>query len=341
MRPCPVCTHKNVQEIDRRLLAGESAAQVAADNAVRHRAMLHHETEHLSAKLQRGAQATRIAEAKDLFEELARRYERFGAMELKLERMLDQITTVCRQFEGTKDVVRFIAVLREQRDTIRELRETGRAALEVLKLLAIARGIAEPPEGYRATPIDVAQAARDLFGITEDEMPTLPTEAQRALPAAEDIVEEAPEPAPQPTPRPEPQTDPVESGAARYERTQREIEKRTTPDGNWQISRDPDLAERVKRAKPVQDAAYQQQLNRAHAEGRRLEVGEASPNMLGTDVDFSRPKPPALPPVPSSVYLGGDGGRCRCPEPGCQWEGLLSNLKAYETHYRTTHTQLD
>jgi hypothetical protein len=277
MRACPVCTHKNVQEIDRRLLAGESAAQIAADNRLRHRAMLHHETEHLSAKLKRGAAATRISEAKDLFEELARRYERFGGMEAKLETMLGQITAVCRKFERTKDVVRFIAVLREQRDTIRELRETGRAALEVLKLLAIARGIAEPPEGYRAEPIDVAQAARDLYGLTE--LPDFEDAGgQQALPPAPEqaLPPKEPETAPA-TPEQAPLIEPQEPAAARYRRIQGEIEKQTTPDGNWQISHDPDLAERIKRAKPV-DSEYQQQLRRAHAEGRRLEVGEGKPN---------------------------------------------------------------
>jgi hypothetical protein len=64
--------------------------------------------------------------------------------------------------------------------------------------------------------------------------------------------------------------------ADRYRRTSAEIV----------AHREPGLAlnveEKIRRATPVQDPAYLQMLDRAHREGRRLEVGEASPNMLGT-----------------------------------------------------------
>jgi hypothetical protein len=324
MKPCPVCTHKNLPEINRRLLAGEAATTVAKDNGVGHRAMLNHETLHIPATLRRGAAATRIAEAKDLFEELGRRYERFGGMELKLEKMLDQITQVCRQFERSKDVVRLIAVLREQRDTIKELRETGRAALEVLKLLAVARGIAEPPEGYHAQPLDVAQAARDLYGLTE--MPTLTVAEQKALPPVPaDAAPQPPEEKNETEAGPAvAQPAPVQSMKDRAEQTRREI-------AGLRITHDPDIERKLAAAKPVN--SYEQLLARAHAEGRRLEVGEANPHLLGTDVDYARPEPKPEPPVPQAIYLGGE--RCRCPQ--CPWEGLLSNPKAYEAHWRAAH----
>jgi hypothetical protein len=260
VRSCPVCVHKNLAEINRRLLAGEAATAVAKDNSLAHRAMLNHETQHIPAMLKQGAAQTRIAEAKDLFEELGRRYERFGEMELKLETMLDQITAVCRKFERTKDVVRFIAVLREQRDTIREIRETGRAALEVLKLLAVARGIAEPPEGYHAQPLDVGQAARELYGLTE--LPTLPT-AEGGPPLA--------------LPPAEPKATDAEA-----------ITEEPAPATHLRVVHDPDIERKLAAAKPVQDTRYQKLLDQAHAEGRRLEPGEASPHMLGWDVDAKR-----------------------------------------------------
>jgi hypothetical protein len=316
-----VCTHKNVQEIDRRLLAGESAAQIAQDNALPHRAVLNHETVHLSAKLRRGAAATRVSEAKDLFEELARRYERFGGMELKLEKMLDQITLVCRQFERGKDVARLLAVLREQRETIRELRETGRAALEVLKLLAIARGIDQPPErrGEPQSPEAVAQAARDLFGITE--MPELGGEEQKALPAAEDAAPAGGKEPEGEAPAPEPVPAPVVTAQQQYQKTRAEIA------GHWEGAHDPQIEEKIRRATPVRNL-YQEKLDRIHREGRRAEVGELSPRNLGQQVDLSACEQAA---PPANVI--GDG-QLACPARSCPWSGPGA---AYQQHWKMAH----
>jgi hypothetical protein len=194
-----------------------------------------------------------------------------------LPRLLQKVREVDQQLEATALRKMLVDIGCEMRGLYEKFKKTQdfRGAIVALdKMLgwwqtaATMVGIAEPPEGYQAKPIDVAQAARDLYGIQPDELPLIDAPPQRALAAAPQE--------PKTTPAPE-QAPLAEPAAARYKRTQGETEKQTTPDGNWQVSHDPDLAERIKRAKPV-DSPYQRQLRLAHAEGRRLEVGEGKPN---------------------------------------------------------------
>lgn len=254
MRPCPLCRHPDISQINSKMIHGTDAREIARDYRVPWRSALHH-----------------------------RRYH--------LPRLLQKVREVDQQLEATalrKMLVEIGQEMRALYETFKKTKDFRGAIVALDKLLgwwqttATMVGIAEPPEGRRDEGMDVAQAARDLFGITE--MPELPaTEGQRALPAADAAPQETEQtPAPDVAP---PQPKPQESAAARYKRTQKEIQA-TTPDGNWQISRDPDLAERVKRARPVEDTRYQRLLDQAHREGRRLEPGEASPHMLGWDVDL-------------------------------------------------------
>jgi PAS domain-containing protein len=226
------------------MIAGTDAAEIARTFGVPHRSALHHKRYHLPRLLQK------IRAVDEQLEVAA------------LRKMLVDIGVEMRglyeQFKKSKDF---------------------RGALVALdKLLcwwttaATMIGIAEPPEGHQEKPIDMAQAARDLFGLTEDDMPTLGEDAQRALPAPEDATEKAPETPPS---APQAAPEPAESMAARYRRTQGEIQVKT-PDGNWQIQHDPNIEERIKRATPVKNL-YQEQLDRIHAQGRRAEVGELSP----------------------------------------------------------------
>ena len=226
MRACPLSRHTSISDINRKMIAGTDAAEIARTFGVPHRSALHHKRYHLPRLLQK------IRAVDEQLEVAA------------LRKMLVDIGVEMRglyeQFKKSKDF---------------------RGALVALdKLLcwwttaATMIGIAEPPEGHQEKPIDMAQAARDLFGLTEDDMPTLGEDAQRALPAPEDATEKAPETPPS---APQAAPEPAESMAARYRRTQGEIQ-------------------RIKRATPVKNL-YQEQLDRIHAQGRRAEVGELSP----------------------------------------------------------------
>jgi hypothetical protein len=140
----------------------------------------------------------------------------------------------------------------------------------------------------------------------EDELPLIDgTNTQRMLPPAPEEPEEpksAPEVA-QETPAAAPQPAPAQSMADRYRQTSKEIaamQAKAKTGGYWKVEHaDLNIEERIRRATPV--AAVR------------------------------------LPPVPSSIYLGGDGGRCRCPAQGCKYEGFLSNRRGYEEHWRAAH----
>jgi hypothetical protein len=53
VKPCPLCSHAGVNEINRRLIGGTDAAAVAREYKVPHRSAIHHRRYHLPRLLQR------------------------------------------------------------------------------------------------------------------------------------------------------------------------------------------------------------------------------------------------------------------------------------------------
>lgn len=257
MRSCPLCRHAEINEINRRMIAQVDAATIAREYHVAHRAAMHHRRYHLPRLLQKVREVDQQLEV------------------ATLRNMLVEIGTEMRalyeQFKATKDFRGALVALDK-------LLSWWTTAAEMI-------GIAEPPEGHQEKPIDIAQAVRDIFGVTE--MPTLDVQEQKALPPApEDAAEKAPETAPE-TPT-QAAAEPTESTAARYKKTSASLAAPAPDQGHWVVAHDPNLEEKVRLAKPVQDPRYVQLLDKAHADGRRLEVGEASPHMRGWDV--AKPK---------------------------------------------------
>jgi len=237
MRACPLCKHSNITEINRRLITGADAAEIARDYGVPHRSAMHHKRYHLP-------------------------------------RLLKKVREVDQQLEATalrKILIEIGVEMRGLYEAFKKTKDFRGAIVALDKLLgwwqtaATMEGIAEPPEGHRETPIDVRQAARDLYGLGEEDMPSLDGE-QRALPPADAAPQE-----PEETPAPAPVAAPAVPAQEQYRKTSAEI-----AEGHFEVAHDPDIERKLRAAKPVQDPEYLKLLNRAHADGRRLEVGEAS-----------------------------------------------------------------
>jgi hypothetical protein len=235
VKPCPLCSHASVNEINRLLIAGTDAATVARQYRVPHRSALHHRRYHLPRLLRKVREVDQQLEA--------------TALRKILVDIGQEMRGLYEQFKTTKDFRGAIVAL----DKLLGWWQTAAAMI----------GIAEPPEGYHAQPLDVAQAARELYGLTE--MPTLTVAEQKALPPGREPEEtDAGPPVAQPAAGP------------------------PAIETHLRVVHIPDIERKLAAAKPVQDTRYQKLLDQAHAEGRRLEPGEASPHMLGWDVDARR-----------------------------------------------------
>lgn len=283
MRACPLCKHASISEINQKMVAGVDAAAIAREFKVPHRAAMNHKRYHLPRLLQKVHEGAQTVEAAGL------------------RKMLVEIGADFQQ-------------LFEQFIEAKDLRAALIAKEKLLNWWSVAArmlGIDQPPEGHHEKPIDIAQAARDLFGLGE--LPALDVEEQRALPAAPADAAPVPNKAPEvPNENPAPTAPEPKSGPE--------------PDaGHWEVGNDPNIEERIRRAPPVKNL-YQEALDRIHAQGRRAEVGELSPANLGESSDASAAESKA--PLGQCVVIG----RLGCPN--CQWKGPAS---AYAEHRATEH----
>jgi len=275
MRPCPLCKHASLNDINRRMVAGTDAAEIAREFKVPHRAAMHHKRYHLPRLLQKAHEGEQSLEAVGLRQMLAQ----IGA----------DFQSLFEEFMKAKDH-RAALIAREK-------------MLAWWVTAARMIGIAEPPAGHQEKPIDIAQAVRDLYGISEAELPLLDGEPQPALPPA-DATPEGPETENE-TPEPKPAQE----------------------QGHWEAAHDPNIEEKIRRATPVKNL-YRKRLEEIHREGRRAEVGELSPRNIGQEVDLSACEQKAPP-----ARLIGDG-QLACPARNCSWSGPGAS---YAEHWATAH----
>jgi len=69
-RPCTVCTHKDVENINKRLLGGEIYRTIADDTGLSETALKRHKAEHIPAKAAKATKAVEVAKADGLLEDI-------------------------------------------------------------------------------------------------------------------------------------------------------------------------------------------------------------------------------------------------------------------------------
>jgi len=69
-RPCTVCTHKDVENINKRLLGGEIYRTIADDTGLSETALKRHKAEHIPNAAAKAAKAVEVAKADGLLEDI-------------------------------------------------------------------------------------------------------------------------------------------------------------------------------------------------------------------------------------------------------------------------------
>jgi hypothetical protein len=103
-RKCTVCAHPDRVEIDRALVAGVANRRIASQRNVTERAVRHHKTNHLPAKLVMATAASEVAEADALL-------DRVRDLQGRVYGILDKA-------EGAGDLRTALGAIREARGTL-------------------------------------------------------------------------------------------------------------------------------------------------------------------------------------------------------------------------------
>jgi hypothetical protein len=69
-RPCTVCTHKDIEEINKRLLGDEIYRTIADDTGLSETSLKRHKAEHIAATAARASKAAEVAKADGLLEDI-------------------------------------------------------------------------------------------------------------------------------------------------------------------------------------------------------------------------------------------------------------------------------
>jgi hypothetical protein len=69
-RPCTVCTHKDIEKINKRLLSGEIYRTIAADTGLSETALKRHKADHIPVAAAKATEAVKVARADDLLEDI-------------------------------------------------------------------------------------------------------------------------------------------------------------------------------------------------------------------------------------------------------------------------------
>jgi thioredoxin-like negative regulator of GroEL len=107
-RPCTVCRHPDVAKIDRALVAGGTAGDIAAQFGTIHpEAVSHHRASHLPATLAKAAEAKEIASADVLLERVETIYQRAWSLLEQAEAAGDLKTALqgIGQLRGTLELL--------------------------------------------------------------------------------------------------------------------------------------------------------------------------------------------------------------------------------------------
>jgi hypothetical protein len=69
-RPCTVCTHKDIEQINKRLLGGEIYRTIADDTGLSETALKRHKSDHIPAAAARATEAVKVAKADGLLNDI-------------------------------------------------------------------------------------------------------------------------------------------------------------------------------------------------------------------------------------------------------------------------------
>jgi len=69
-RPCTVCTHKDIENINKRLLGGEIYRTIADDTGLSETALKRHKSEHIPVAAAKASKAVEVAKADGLLEDI-------------------------------------------------------------------------------------------------------------------------------------------------------------------------------------------------------------------------------------------------------------------------------
>jgi len=116
-RSCTICDHPSCDEINNRLVRGDSIAKIALDFAISEHALRRHKQNHMSKFLEPSYEAKEVAQADSLFDELK-------GIQLRTTMLLNRA-------EDKGDIRSCAPLLREMREQIRLMLELeGRLAAQ-------------------------------------------------------------------------------------------------------------------------------------------------------------------------------------------------------------------